>query len=820
MVAIGERVQLKGQPGTVRYVGRTDFAPGEWVGLEFDTPTGKNNGTVQGKEYFQCTHPGNYGVFVRPTLLESKSPPPQDVVAVVNRLQQKLRDAQNERNAFRESVEAITQKLKVARSELSSTVLSLESATVETEYLREQNTFLMERTTNLQTTYDDLMADYEILKEELDIYKELEDAVSLQLPSESDLTIEDFTVLMQLNKRLELANSSLQNLMITKENNLNSEISFLKTELAHASTSIASYNATAKKLNAAETSIKLLQEQLESTFELVSIVERVTNENEALHRKIDQLILQIEDLTEINEIDKALEAEHLQKEDGLRRSIAKLNEALEKETAAVASLLISNKQLKEDLYKSSQSGEFAKNNDISKLANELTELKSQHEQSLKENLTIQTYLEFLESFYTKMVPPELHEVVRLLCSTSLMYKRVFTECRPEKISESAWRRLQDILLHVIAALEYYHHHLNIEPLTLQFNSFLEIYKSDLDAVALQNAIFSLEYVVLEETLPLMEHTWMTSKLLSSCALAQIQLEKLTEYALEAGKGERLTQAKSKCQDTRLIIEAARALHSLAHSEQPLIELKISDEVIDYADFSFLDELIQELDSVFDAFKNKLVIPTDMVSIYSQLKEGGSKKDKDALDSVQIELEEKKRRIQDLQLHVGLLEKNMTLSLAEKTLEVNEAQNLLAEAHAEIGTLVDKLGDIQNENADLTRQMEAFLTFNDDSKYQQTKYFYDKTENLESTATEVLIDEIQLLKRMLEPQRERNSWNKHIDWLHEPLLTTVKCSSPTCKRGLAFLEEAHQQRRTTRDLIRSIPKPVPSSQRLRYLRSGV
>ncbi|VDO66915.1 unnamed protein product [Schistosoma margrebowiei] len=59
---IGDHVQVSGgRIGILRYLGPTEFAVGEWAGVELDSPIGKNDGSVAGVRYFVCKP--NHGLF-------------------------------------------------------------------------------------------------------------------------------------------------------------------------------------------------------------------------------------------------------------------------------------------------------------------------------------------------------------------------------------------------------------------------------------------------------------------------------------------------------------------------------------------------------------------------------------------------------------------------------------------------------------------------------------------------------------------------------------------------------------------------------------
>lgn len=81
-VHVGDRCQIKPgeRRGAVAFVGQVEgLASGYWVGVKFDEPVGKGDGTRGGKRYFDAE--AKHGAFVRPYNVEVGDFPERDIFA-------------------------------------------------------------------------------------------------------------------------------------------------------------------------------------------------------------------------------------------------------------------------------------------------------------------------------------------------------------------------------------------------------------------------------------------------------------------------------------------------------------------------------------------------------------------------------------------------------------------------------------------------------------------------------------------------------------------------------------------------------------------
>lgn len=78
---IGQKIETNThRTGIVKYVGHIHVAEGDWLGIDLQEPTGKNDGSVRGERYFDC--PAGHGLFVKETdILRIVSQPPSKAAA-------------------------------------------------------------------------------------------------------------------------------------------------------------------------------------------------------------------------------------------------------------------------------------------------------------------------------------------------------------------------------------------------------------------------------------------------------------------------------------------------------------------------------------------------------------------------------------------------------------------------------------------------------------------------------------------------------------------------------------------------------------------
>lgn len=328
-MSVGLSVNVKGVAGVVRFVGETEFSAGVWCGVELVEGSGKNDGSVAGRRYFECRQ--NYGVFVRPSTLEVAGGPKASMSAsesrlhlIIDKLQSKLK------NATEEIV-----KLKQTIVDLEST---LEMQLLDISFRDDNQKGLETQLSELQLKYDEVKVEYQLIQEEMEIQKQI------QFESENA----DISLLAIRNSKLEMAVVNLERLL--QQGNANLESMKLST------VSKADYVDLQQRLTSAESSILHLQEQLESTLELERLVEHLTYENEDLAARVESLGKTVDELTELHELDKSIEENLTQVEKELQTKIEELRRMGAEDQRMIQDLVRKNDDVKAEIERIRQAG--------------------------------------------------------------------------------------------------------------------------------------------------------------------------------------------------------------------------------------------------------------------------------------------------------------------------------------------------------------------------------------------------------------------------------------------------------------------------------
>uniref|UniRef100_A0A3P8ZSB3 Dynactin subunit 1 n=1 Tax=Esox lucius TaxID=8010 RepID=A0A3P8ZSB3_ESOLU len=390
---VGSVVEVigKGQRGTVAYVGATLFATGKWVGVILDEPKGKNDGTVQGKRYFQCDE--NCGIFVRQSQIQlvedgssATSPETPDSTTAKFLPKQKGDLYIKEEESLRVQVKDLEEKLetlKIKRAEDKVKLKELEKHKIQLEQLQEWKTKMQEQQADLQKQLKEAKKDAREAQEAKDRYmeemsdtadaiematldKEMAEERSESLQVEVDSLkekVEELTMDLEIIKheieekgsdgaassyqvkQLEEQNCRLKEALVRMRDLSSSEKQEhvkLQKQMEKKNAELETLRSQKEKLQEetklAEATIDELKEQVDAALGAEEMVETLTERNLDLEEKVRELRETVTDLEAINEMNDELQENSRETEMELREQLdlsgAKVREAQKRVEAA------------------------------------------------------------------------------------------------------------------------------------------------------------------------------------------------------------------------------------------------------------------------------------------------------------------------------------------------------------------------------------------------------------------------------------------------------------------------------------------------------
>ena len=366
-LSINQKVFVKDDPGVIRFIGQTQFASGTWIGVELQRANGKNDGSVNDIRYFECEKKdGNYGVFVRQSLIssnslqKSKALDTLNLENIINKLQDKLRNANEETKELKRKIEQLREEVTQHQNATQSVESKLEMVTIDKEFLEESNHKVNQAFDELQLKYEDLRTDFQIMLEEVQLNNQIEQEI-IALMEHSNANEVDIQIIFLRNKLLEIALTSLQKLSAENELNLKREIHDLNQRLILNEKEIGSHDQLLRNISVAQETIDSLQSQLDSALQLEKMIEHLNIENDSLNSKVSSLTKTVDELTELHELDKSLEENQALVEKELRKDIYNLSSKIMNNEIVIQDLDRKNK------YMESKISEFKKrsNNNVS-----------------------------------------------------------------------------------------------------------------------------------------------------------------------------------------------------------------------------------------------------------------------------------------------------------------------------------------------------------------------------------------------------------------------------------------------------------------------
>ncbi|KAF6066971.1 CAP-Gly domain family protein [Candida albicans] len=749
---IGQSVVVKNDIGSIKYIGTTKFAPGVWYGIELLQPKGKNNGSVQGVKYFDCKEDDNgfYGIFVKGSMLnaleDNKNSKSEDVAQynkTIEKLKSKLKAVTDESIRHREKLIAI-------QSELQTKIEIMKK-----EKLRQ-----------LSVEHQELKNEFELIQEELEI-----------------------------NREIEREMESLDSDHYSSETEIK-----LKHELEHLQSEQLNMNELQKKLDQAESVVRMLQERIETTEDMDKMMERLTVENEDLTNKIHTLMMTIDDLNEIHELDKKLEEDQKQVELDLRQEIDSLQQ------------IIRQDKLKINELESNRLAQLPHTDKIAGLGQTISDLRLKSRSDSVQLKLVKARYEILQQriVYSQasMKFPGLIDLIFMLklgCSDIAVVKdSISLKSLHQLFANTFLSLIENFLKLLITLLEFNYSAESINELLSELtvkvkacnlclgdiiNVFLKITRQHLDITVTLDLTFSAPRFVYEckECL----------KLVASSS----QLE--TSFFFDVWKHLRLQTNNADPTITALIKEGddnlarikgqVEALKDISHVEEghdvtfssampdfkemvsqigilvKLYDLVKSDGLdINVDSLNKMIELTQVVESLYNLDTEVHSFEITVPSIYEYKSESILQQPSIDDGGLQNKLAQREREVTDLKLNIALLEQNMSSLASQNTQYITELTQKLQSLKKEEEDSSRVISQLEQDKKDLVSELNAvnrntvsttsFANLKSQQDYNNSLTIMEKIVHLKRLTKTIDKEQVDDFA-WLQPQSKRQFWTE-------------------------------------------------------------
>lgn len=839
-IRVGQRVMVKDQPGIVRFFGLTQFAEGEWVGVELDSSAGRNDGSVNDVRYFTCLKKGQCGVFVRPALVKtadgSNPVGMRNVEALIDRLQQKLKRTLTELETQRETVEQLETSIASKDAKIENLESTVETTAVDLEYINAQKESLENSLKEIQSSYSKLKEEYEFVAEELNLTRQLEEEALAQAPS--DLDTNEVAKLISQNKRL---GEELASLKLTSSKDVvdlderGRALNILENEFA---TLKSSHTSTKEALQQSEETIKMLQLQLETISSLEDLIEHLSSQNDILSEKVNDLTTTIQELNELHEIDVALLSASKESESKLQCEVSGLTKSMETLQKTIDGLAENNENLKRKLNKYLSREHHSKEAPTS----------SKETLNFKENDHIKTLLAYAKSSRGKIVDEiilsSLRKQVRLLLEV------IDTSAEARALldfMEGASFGVQKIILGINRALG----HLLYLEIILRHNVLddKELSRLKSHVVNARNEVEYIKSKYIESDTECID----SSNVLSS--LSNIRIFDGQLMNTFASQYRALIFIQSEANFTLQLIRFLETISTgkrIEHLAKIYKSLKSILQIVDLLLRQFIDNEHKELDKpLFVYSEHSFTVNSSLWSVCLQVVEirDGAMTDQNEQitktwneflqqsDAIILEAEAKLKHLEDhlhgksvsflpekqndifsktsaarieglnergspvaesrmnkvkeLELNISILEQNLSTTGEKLAAALKDNARTIAGLKDAYKDLEVRYNNLTEENQMLEKQAREYLDLEVHNIVgQQTKYYKDLAAQKKYTEESMLFEEISLLRRMIREGPSPMSINEGDDilWLLQPIF-----NSPQQPRVPRYINDAWKRR---------------------------